>query len=252
MTTNAPRPIRPIGQVRVGTPMLLGVVLAITVPVTVAYGAVGGFSHFHEHTLPQRVSLGGPMAAVQITGVNGDVEITGDPQASGITGTAVIGYHETATMPQLRQSVVGGVATLGFVCPGGSCDGDVTWHVTVPAGLPVTAVTSNASVTLTGLTGRVDATSSNGGIDASHLGSGNATFHTSNAGVTAQFDGAPQQIMAKTSNGGVDVFTDGKTPAFDVVQVSNGSTDESNVGRYAPDSGRMIIVETTNGGVTIR
>ena len=252
MTTNAPRPVRPIGQVRVGTPMLVGVVLAITVPATVAYGAIGGFSQLHEQTQTEPVSLGGPIAAVEITGVNGDVEVTGAPQASGVTGIAVIGYHRTATMPQLRQSVVDGVATLAFTCPGGSCDGDVTWHVTVPAGLPVTAVTSNASVTLTGLTGRVEATSSNGGIDVRHLGSGDATFHTSNAGVTAQFDGAPHQIMAKTSNAGVDIFTDGKTPAFDAVQVSDGSTDESNPGKYDPNAGRTIIVETSNGGVTIR
>lgn len=252
MTTKPSRPVRPIGHVRIGTPLLLGIVVAVAVPVTVAYGAAGGFSRFHDHQLPGNVSLAGPITSVEVTGLNDSVRVTGSATAAMVTGTDLVEYHEAATQPQLQETVVDGVAKLTWTCPGDHCDGGVSWNLTVPAGVPVTATTSNATVFLNALTGTVSATSSNGGIDGHHLGSGDVTFRTRNADITAQFDGAPRLITADTENAGIDITTDGRTPTFDYVQTSNASADLSNPGFATPQTDHEIRAVTTNGGVTIR
>lgn len=254
MTTNTPRrnrPVRPIGRVRVGTPVLVGVVLAVTVPVALAYGAAGGFSRFHDHQTPGVVDLSGPITAVEVTGLNGDVRVTGDPAATGVTGTSLVEYHEDATEPRPTMTVVDGVAKLNWSCPGSHCDGAVMWHITVPAAAKVTVTSSNASLDLDSLTGEIVATTSNADIDARHLGSGNATFQTRNADITAFFDGAPTLISASTSNANVEIWTDGKTETFDDVQTSNGNTEVSNPGSYDRFAARTVQVRTTNGNVTI-
>jgi hypothetical protein len=231
--------------------MLVGVVLAVTVPVGLAYGAAGGFSRFRDHQTPGVVALSGPITAVEITGLNGDVRVNGDPAATGVTGTSLVEYHEDATKPQLTMTVDGGVAKLAWTCPGGHCDGAVMWHVTVPGAAKVTVASSNASLDLDFLTGEIVATTSNAGIDARHLGSGNATFQTRNADITARFDGAPTLISANTSDADVEIGTDGKTEAFDDVQTSNGNTEISNPGAYNRFASRTVQVRTTNGNVTI-
>jgi hypothetical protein len=251
MTSKPSRPVRPIGRVRIGTPLLLGVVVAVTVPVTLAYGAAGGFSRFDEHQLPGTVSLAGPITSVEITGLDESVRVTGSTTAAMVTGTSLVEYHEAATQPQLQETVVDGVAELTWTCPGTHCSGAVSWNITVPAGVPVTAATTNASVYLTSLTGTLTANSSNGDIIGHHLGSGDATFTTSNAGITAQFDGAPKLISATTDNAGVEIDTDGRTSAYDDVRTENSGTDLTNPGNDIPQTDHVIRVRTRNASVNI-
>lgn len=254
MTKSAPRPVRPIGRVRVGTPVLLGIAVLVTAPVTVAYGAAGGFGRYEDHQQPGVVALAGPVTAVEVTGFDGDVYLDGSATATGVTGTSLTSYHETATRAVLTETVQDGVAKLAFTCPNGHCSGGVSWHLTVPAGAAVTVTTNDALISLDALAGPVTATSDNGDVRARELGSGDAVLRTRNAAVTAQFDGAPTSVSASSENGDVDITTDGRTPAYDDVRDTDGggSVDLSNPGNDDKSAAHVITVRTSDGRISIR
>ena len=114
----------------------------------------------------------------------------------------------------------GGVLTLTKDCSGGGC-GPIDLTLTVPRDVAVQVTTSDGHIGLSGVGGAVDLASSNGSIEADGLGSGNASFHTTNGSIDASFTGAPALIAAHTTNGAVTVTTDGRTPYYDSVSTTN-------------------------------
>jgi DUF4097 and DUF4098 domain-containing protein YvlB len=121
--------------------------------------------------------------------------------------------------------------------------------MTVPTGISVQVTTSNGHIGVSGVTGAVTLTSSDGSIDATSLGSGNASFQTTDGDVDASFLGAPARITAQTTNGSVSIGTDGRTAYYDSVRTTGGNRVLSNVqDRRAADE---IDVTTANGDVTI-
>jgi hypothetical protein len=150
----------------------------------------------------------------------------------------------------VEQSVTGGVLTIKRVCLRGGCGGGADITISVPPDIAVQATTSNGSIEVYDVNGGVDLDTENGRITVDRLGDGQATMHTSNAGVEAGFTGAPALIKIDTSNGPVTVTTDGKTPYYDSVHTSNGTPDLRNKqDRYATHE---IQVETSNNDVTVK
>jgi DUF4097 and DUF4098 domain-containing protein YvlB len=257
MTKDA-KPSRPIGTVRIGTPLLVGIVLAISAPIAVASVVESGVADPGNEE-PSSVSLAGsltqPITKVVVHGANGSVRVTGDKSVSGVKGTAVVDWHGNAK-PTLDETVADGVATLTFSPPAGveSYRGGVGWDVSVPLTADVVVATSDGTATLDGLGGTVDATTTNASIEARGLGSGVATLTSSNGDIRASFVGAPSLIKAETSNASVTIETDGKTPYFDKLHTTNGNTTPDNPGAddYTLAPVRMIDVKTTNGNINVR
>jgi hypothetical protein len=252
MTPDAKR-IRPIGTVKIGTPLLVGIVLAVAAPVVVGWVIASGAADPGHEDAPA-FSLAGPVTSVVITGLDGTVRVTGDPSVSGVSGRVTVDWHGQSR-PQPVETIKDGVATLTFtrLPVGAHNNAMVSWDVLVPTTAAVTVTTSNASATLTGVGGAVDVTTSNASIRGVGLGDGLATFHTSNGTIEAAFTGAPPSIKAKSSNASVTITTDGKTRYFDRTTTSNGNTNRENDGQndYTLAPTRMIDVETSNGSITI-
>jgi hypothetical protein len=250
MTTD-PNPVRPISTLKIGTPLLVAIVLAVAAPVGIAWAVgSGAFDPGKEDTSP--VTLSGPVTSVVIAGLDGPVRVIADPAVNGVTGRATVDWHGDHR-PQLVETVKDGVATLDYDRSTATDQAAVSWDVTVPPTAAVTVGTTNGSAELTGVGGAVTVTTSNASISGDRLGSGAASFESSNGDITVDFAGAPTSIKAKSSNANVTVVTDGKTPYFDRTSTSNGNTVRDNLGSddYTLATTRMIDVRTTNGNVTV-
>lgn len=247
MTSNATQNRAPIGALRMSTIAVTGVIVAVGVSAVAA--AIVLSTQVSDQQALVKIDAAGPISRVVITDSESDVRITGDAAANGVTGQAAVQWKgEDGKRPVLRQSVSGGVLTLIKDCSGGGC-GPIDIVVSVPRGVSVQATTSDGNITLSGVTGQVDLTSSGGSINADGLGAANASFHTLNGNIDASFTGAPARIVAETTNASVTIGTDGRTAYYDAVHTTNGVESLTNVqDRTSPDE---IDATTTNGDVTI-
>jgi hypothetical protein len=247
MTFDASPPRAPIGALRISTLAMAGVIVAVSVPAAAAAILV---SHRVADQQAQVAITAGPISGIVVADSESDVRIIGDPTATGVDGHAVIQWKgKDGKRPALTQSVANGVLTLAKDCSPGGC-GSVAITVRVPTGISVRATSSDGGITVSGVTGAVDLTTSDGNIDADQLGSGTASFKTKAGNIDASFTGAPATIRAVTSDANVSISTDGKTAYYDSVSDKGGEQYLSNVRDHrAPDE---IDVTTTNGTVTIK
>jgi hypothetical protein len=247
MTTDAkPQTPRPIGTVKIGTPLLAGLVLALCAPVAVA--AALDLGDGREHSVPEQINVAGPFTKVVVKGENDSVRVIGDATVGGAIGQANLSWGEHR--PEVVQQVQDGVLTLSFTCSAGLNEcGGVAWSIRVPPSVTVQVGTSNAGIEISKITGGVQAQTSNGEITAVDLGSGPASLVTSNASITASFAGAPNTIAAHTSNSSITIKTDGVTKYYDQVSTSNGNQVLDNPQDHMSD--RMIDATTSNGDINI-
>jgi hypothetical protein len=248
MTYDATPPRAPIGALRLSTIAMVGVIVAVSVPAAAA--AIAMSTQVSDQQARVGISASGPVTRVVVEDSVSDVLITGDSAASGVVGEGVVQWKgKGGKRPVLRQSLAGGVLTLTKDCSSGGC-GAIDLTLTVPRDVAVQVTTSDGHIGVSGVTGAVDLTSSDGSIEADHLGSGNAAFHTTDGSVDASFAGAPALITAHTTNGSVTVVTDGRTAYYDSVSTTNGTQVLTN-----PQDRRAVAeidVTTTNADVTIK
>ncbi|MFL6111777.1 MAG: DUF4097 family beta strand repeat-containing protein [Catenulispora sp.] len=250
MTYDAPPPGRPIGTLRISTVALLGVVVAVSVPTAAAAITMSWSGQVDDQRATVPIGPAGPISRVVVQDSESDVVVTGDPAAIGAEGRADVQWKgKHGRRPALRQSVENGVLTLTKDCSSGGC-GPVDIALRVPAGVSVQVTTSDGRVEVANVTGAVDLTSSDGDLQASGLGSGDASFQTTNGTVSAAFTGAPARIRVTTTNADVDIATDGRTRYYDSVQNTNGSRSLTNLqDRFAAAE---IDVTTSNGNVSVK
>lgn len=209
-------PRAPIGALRISAIAMAGVILAVAVPAAAAAFAMA--TQVSDQQERVAVDSAGPVSRIVIADSGSDIRVTGDAAATTATGQAVVQWKgKGGKRPALRQSVADGVLTLTKDCSSGGC-GPIDITLTVPAGVSVRATTSDGDIRLSGVTGAVDLTSSNGSIDADRLGSADASFHTTDGSIDASFAGAPARIAAHTTNGSVTIGTDGRTRYYDAVR----------------------------------
>jgi hypothetical protein len=224
-----------------------GVLLAVGVPAVAAAFVMS--TQVTDQEARVGIDAAGPISRIVIADSESDVRITGDPAATAVSGQAVVQWKgKNGKRPELRQSFSGGVLTLAKDCSSGGC-GPVDITLTVPAGVSVQTTTSNGDIALSGINGAVTLVTGNGSIEADRLGSGNASFTSTDGSIEASFAGAPARIAAKTTNGSVTIGTDGRTVYCDSVSTTGGNRTLSNAqDQRAADE---IDVTTTNGDVTI-
>ena len=247
MTSDATTPRAPIGALRISTIAMAGVIVAVSVPAATAAFAVSSQVSDQRALVPIRAA--GPVSRVVVADSVSDVRITAYAGADGVSGQGVVQWKgKGGKRPALKQSLVGGVLTLTKDCFSGGC-GAIDLTLSVPSDVSVQATTSDGHIVVVGVTDSVDLTTSNGSIDAQRLGSGDASFRTTDGSVNASFAGAPAHIAAHSTNGEVSVATDGRTAYYDFVSSDGGTTTLKNV--QDRRSACEIDVTTTNSDVTI-
>lgn len=247
MTSDATPPRAPIGALRISSLAMAGALVAVAVPVAVA--TMGMSTRVTDQQAQVPIRTAGPVSRIVVNDSESDVQISGDPAATGVDGLAVVQWKgKGGKRPALKQSVADGVLTLSKDCSSGVC-GPIDITLTVPASVSVQAATSNGHIVLNGVGGAAELASSNGSIEADGLGSANSSFTTTNGGIDVSFRGAPSRITAATTDADVRIATDGRTPYYDCVKYTNGNQQLTNIqDRRSPNE---IDATTTNGDVTI-
>lgn len=147
------------------------------------------------------------------------------------------------------------------------CSADL--RIVIPRGLEVKIRSSDDSVSLRGLSGRVDAESDNGSVEAESL-AGDSRLHSENGSVRAsrlrtdslqadsnngsvrvEFATAPLSAIARSDNGRVDVALPRGEEGY-AVDISSGNGSTHNLVRSDPQSERRIVAHSDNGSVTVR
>lgn len=251
MTTNAPAK-RPISKVRIGTPALVGVVLALSAPVAAATQLLMSPGSTHQDSVSNPYT--GEIDKVVVKGDSGSVDLRSDaPADTALVETDRQWRGDKAKPPTCAQALVHGTLSLNCNEPS---DGSVSWILHVPAAVAVTIDVTDGAVNVTGVAGAIDITTTNGAIDGRQLGGGGAVFTSTNGAIDAKFSGQPTSITASSTNGSIDITTNGSPygvkPLPGKHDLSrNGGKDLKNTGAYdgGPDT---IALWSENGSVTVR
>ena len=208
------------------------------------------------------------VAVLDVASDVGRVEIIG-ANVTDVRITARVSDGMVAT--DFRYRVVGDRLEVRVRCNrlvGGPWCG-AALRILVPRNLEVHAYSDSDQVIVRGISGRVDAASSDGSVEAEGL-SGAAFLHSSNGSVRAsrlrtnsiqansdngsvrlEFDRAAGSTIAKSANGNVEISVprDGAGYAIDISS-GNGSTD--NQVQTDSTSARRVVASSENGNVTVR
>lgn len=208
------------------------------------------------------------VAVLDVASDAGRVEIVG-ADVTEVRITARVSDGLTAT--DFRHRVVGDRLEVRVRCNGlvGGPWCRAGLRILVPRDLEVRVRSDSDRVIVRGITGRVDAASGDGSVEAEGL-SGAVILHSSNGEVRAsrlrassiqadsdngsvrlEFDRAAGSTIAKSANGNVEISVprDGKGYAIDISS-ANGSTD--NQVQTDSTSARRVVASSANGNVTVR
>lgn len=250
-------------------PALVAAVVALSVS---ACGLHGPFNAEARDTWSRTYTLG-KTGEVVITNVNGRVEVEGvdgstvDVQAERIAHAATdqlahdllpkIPINDRST-PDLVQVETGRIPGILI-----GASFEVRYHVRVPRGATVRALTVNGGVRVTGLTGRTTARTTNGGVNATDI-SGSLEGRTVNGGVRASFKAlGTHDVTLSVVNGGIRIRLPENAKATISATWVNGGFQSSGLQFEERDRGKRhfeglmngggasINATTVNGGVTI-
>jgi hypothetical protein len=214
-----------------------------------------------------------PDGRLEVMNTNGLIEVlaTDNPQievraeriAHANTDEAA---RELLKQVQIKETASRDVVKLETVLPsstGFGRNGEVRYHLKVPAGLSVRVHNTNGLVRVEGLRGEVNAETTNGGVRGRNL-SGTVDASTTNGGVDLEVDAVgPGGIKAETTNGGVQLVVPENVKAelrastrHGGISVNGltveGETSRTHVAGRVNGGGPRISLETTNGGISVR
>jgi len=193
----------------------------------------------------------GDVREVEIHTTNGRVDVVASSEAEEITVEAIMQESREGDA-DFSVSLQDADATVSI---DGECDAgwgrscSVGFVVTVPGGVDVDATTTNGAIVIDGVSGSVEAHTTNGAVTGNDLASRDVTARTTNGRVRLLFDDAPSDVEVRTSNGSIDVMVPDDGTEYDVdADSNNGSVD---VDLPTGDSGHQVTARTTNGRIDI-
>lgn len=205
--------------------------------------------------------------AVQLDG--GSVRVQGaDGDEIRVSGTLVSGWRRT----ELTRDRGNGRLVLRTECPDtpidSFCSADLV--VEVPRGLSVEVRSDNTAVTLAGLDGGVDVSTTNASVSGEDLRAERVKVRTSNDRielggldvesldavtsndrVLASFTSPPRQVGVRTSNDSVEVVLPEGRAAYRVDLTTSNGSGTAEV-RTDPAASRTVDVRTSNDDVVVR
>ncbi|WP_248960284.1 DUF4097 family beta strand repeat-containing protein [Sphaerisporangium perillae] len=171
-----------------------------------------------------------------------------------VTESDRTGFHVTETLhwksdkPVTRHPVEGDTLKLGYDCPNENWTCDVDYAIEVPRGVQVKLKTGSGDITLRALSGRFDADTGSGTIDANGLGGKQAVAKTGSGDVDLRFTAVPDNVDVRTGSGtGVVHVPQG---AYDV-NLSTGSGEKKIDVTDDDSSSRSIVVKTGSGDAKV-
>lgn len=229
---------------------VLRVLGGLGVITLVVVGATSVASSFSTRRETVRTTVTEPVSTVVVDNAVGQVNIEVGPQPQvEVVRRTVSSWRQ----PGADQRVVGDRLVLSSECGGGAwfnqCQ--TTFDVTVPAGTDLDLSTSTGRITVRGETGRIEADTSTGAVDLTELTASHVDAHTSTGRVSVEFARPPDDVVAETSTGAVEVVVpdDGTSYAVDVsTSVGEQSVDVP----QDPGSERTISARTSVGRVEVR
>ncbi|MCA9294212.1 MAG: hypothetical protein KDA20_10400 [Phycisphaerales bacterium] len=183
---------------------------------------------------------------IQVATRNGAISI----QESAGLAVEITAHLKSKDELRVQQAVIDAVRTTDGTLTIGVTWPDGKWHnndgcsfeIFVPDANGIVATSSNGSITITGLTGAIDARTSNGRISiASH--DGPITVDTSNGRISIV--DATGVVNADTSNGSIKVTLADDNPGPVNLDTSNGSVTLE----VGPAFQGELVADTSNGRV---
>jgi hypothetical protein len=139
----------------------------------------------------------------------------------------------------------------------------IRYEVRVPSGLAVALKTQNGEVRLENVAGRFTAGSTNGGVTGRAL-SGSVDASTVNGGIQMELDSLSADTKLSTVNGGVRVtvgpelkadleatVVNGGVSVDDALKLSSDDRGRQRIAGRINGGGPKLLVQTTNGGVRV-
>ena len=213
-----------------------------------------------------RFSISNINGSISVTGGSGDtVEIVATKKADNQKDLDDIEIDISQSSTEIRVKTELGKSDKWY--SSGSSSGEVGYEIIVPEGTELDSVdTVNGDVTISGVSGDVEAESVNGSLEVSDL-AGNVRLSTVNGSVEAEFvrlEG-DQKVKAETVNGRVTINLPGDADVKISADSLNGSinardfdleTEKGFVGNdlngdIGSGSARLNI-DTVNGSIKIR
>jgi len=200
---------------------------------------------------------------------NGSISVTGTSGRDIVIQARVVTSAESADDARALAKEVSVTVDNGRVRTSGPRNlrrqsWSVSYRIDIPSKFDVSLETSNGSVSVTDVNGRIDLESSNGSLNLTDLG-GRVTARTSNGSVNVKLDGRRwdgDSLTVTTSNGSARLDVPGEYNAHLIVGTRNGSLNvdmpvmvqgriskelDTNLGSGGP----TIEVRTSNGSVRV-
>lgn len=189
----------------------------------------------------------------------GDEVVVDYSFSTGFLSDARVSFDQDGDLLRLEQS-----------CPGiFSWRCQASFEVTLPATAEIGGETSNGTISILGLEGPVDVTTSNGrvtleevasssvavrtsngAISGEALGSNDVDVATSNGRIELSFDVAPSAVSARSSNGSIQVHLPSDAPTYAVEASTSNGRVETPI-RTDPAATLSITLRTSNGDITV-
>ncbi|MBO0731911.1 MAG: DUF4097 family beta strand repeat protein [Acidimicrobiaceae bacterium] len=241
-----------------------GLVVAILLIGGGAWNVASALSHepIHRHHVWSGVT------AVDIHAGNGSITVVGADQAEvTVSASGSRGLSSPTDHESLKEGTLTIRSGCGITIGNNWCS--LSYRLTVPRGITVSADSGDSSVTAQGVRGHLSLSSGNGNVRAEgpagtlslHSGNGDVrvvgatsahvTATSGNGSVNLGFAQPPTDVTAHSGNGNVTVGLPDTTDAYQVsVHSGNGST--STRVRTDPTSSRQVTASSGNGNVTLR
>ncbi len=245
---------------------ILGLALALALPFAAACDIVGGFDASERASEPWSKSYAlAPGGRVEITNVNGRIELTGsetdkveiDAEKIG-KGSTPEAAREMLKRIEIREDVSADRVRVETRLERSSGfnmgHGEVRYTVRVPVGASVKLETVNGGIEVENVRGRAELQTTNGGIVARRI-AGALEASTTNGGVQADVESlAPDGVQMECTNGGLRLTLPKDAKADIAARIVNGgiSLDGLNVETIGEQSRRRLEGRVNGGGPRVR
>lgn len=260
-----PRPVQPGRPARTGW-LVAGAVALVLALGWGTYQMIGLVAH-EKRTFVERFDAAA-VSTIEIRTDNGHVTVIGRDGLSEVVVTSNV--TESLRSPRRRADRRADRLVLDADCPrfaGQWCSAD--YVVETPRDMALDIDSENGSIEIRGIDGDVVAFTDNGRIEVVDA-SGALELDSDNGRVTAEglrsswvkacsdngrieleFLAEPDEVVAETSNGRVEVIVP-RTDATYRLELDSDNGDVNEEIRTDPTSRRLIRAESDNGSVTVR
>jgi hypothetical protein len=189
------------------------------------------------------------LTRVEIDTENGSVDVVGGPDGE-ISVRTVLRESDKGDAGYSIDEIDDRLVVTGE-CDAGWRDAcDVSFVVTLPAGLDVDVSTDNGRIAIGGVGGAIELATDNGAIEGDALDARTVEANTDNGRIRLNFDEPPNAVDVETDNGAIDIRLPDDENSYDVEATSDNGTVTIDVDDD-PAAGRRISAESDNGSIDI-